>query len=127
VITILRDVKPCSSVNVHRRFGGTYCLHIEYRTALAGCFDPEDGYKTTVRSLSEMRQCTWRHVPKDNNAHTYHCDSLKANTKLHLKIEPLFYRKNTRTFPRSYKDRLVNAVYRNNLVYSEHHTTTAVP
>jgi hypothetical protein len=37
-ITIFWDITPCSSLNVNRRFGGTYSLHSQCGKHLATCF-----------------------------------------------------------------------------------------
>jgi hypothetical protein len=52
--TVFWDMMLCNPLNVNRRFGGTYCLHLQGQRALfATCllagfllglfFDPEDG------------------------------------------------------------------------------------
>jgi hypothetical protein len=55
---IFWDVTPCSLVEVHGRFGGTYCLHIQGRSVSQGSNQQEVGGKQTFKmeavSSSEM-------------------------------------------------------------------------
>jgi hypothetical protein len=81
--TIFCDLTPCSPVKVHRRFGGTYCLHLHSRrvsTALhAACFllcllfGPEDGGICS----SEMSERGY--IPEGSTHHTCRCKNLKCN------------------------------------------------
>jgi hypothetical protein len=63
---IFWDITPCSPFSVNRRFGGTYCLHLQGRKnklgkkqapafTLISCrtyfFDPEDGGDMFLRKV----------------------------------------------------------------------------
>jgi hypothetical protein len=67
-ITVLRDVTPCSPVEVHQRFGRTYCPRIHCykakqltskkqasrKTLLDLLLCPENGDSTFLRNIGEL-------------------------------------------------------------------------
>jgi hypothetical protein len=47
-ITVVWDLTRCSPVNVHRRFGWTYCLHLQDRRVIQTCNHHEAGGKYSL-------------------------------------------------------------------------------
>jgi hypothetical protein len=85
------NVVPCSPVEIDRRFGGTYCLHLKdqrvsqtrskhqvgrYSTLLyvilSACFfrgllySPEDGGSMFLQNVGELYRTTLRSIPEDS-------------------------------------------------------------
>jgi hypothetical protein len=61
--TIFWDVMPYNSVDVHRRFGGTYCFHLHCRSLLDVCFLCSTVNIHAVRSSETVNyETTRRHI-----------------------------------------------------------------
>jgi hypothetical protein len=75
-------VVPCIPLDVHRRFGGTYCLHLQagsrallvscvrLAVCLLGLFDPEDGRRTFLRNVDGL----WDYMAsRASSQYSSHC------------------------------------------------------
>jgi hypothetical protein len=64
--TVFWDVAPCR-YRVNRRFGVTYCLHLQGREILEhGFCSPEDGGAKLIETLMHRRS-TRRHISEDTS------------------------------------------------------------
>jgi hypothetical protein len=60
-MAVLWNVEPCSLVEVHRRFRGTYCIYHQ------GDDCPDDGGRNTSESSVKFYHNTRRHIPEDSH------------------------------------------------------------
>jgi hypothetical protein len=71
--SVFWDVKGCSPVEIHQRFGGTYCLHLQCRRISQTRNQQRSGVTMeAVRSSQtsvDFYQTTRRYTPEDKNAH----------------------------------------------------------
>jgi hypothetical protein len=72
--TTLQDVKPCRLVEVYRRFGGIYYLHLQSR--IVGQASSEQG-DTSVN----VYQTTRRHIIEDGPLHSHRSENLEPSLK----------------------------------------------
>jgi hypothetical protein len=68
-IIIICDITPCSLLSFNRRFGGTYCLHLQGR---------RNKFSKKPATSVETQRTIWRHIPEDDTLHNYHCGNLKS-------------------------------------------------
>jgi hypothetical protein len=80
-------VAPCNSVDVHRRFEETYCLHLQSRRfVLLTCYACSstlnmEALHSSVKSANFYRT-SQRYTPEDCTFYNYDCDKLKANYRM---------------------------------------------
>jgi hypothetical protein len=78
--TIFWDIMPCSPLTVNRRFGGTYCLHLQGRKNKLSK-KPARKQEATICSSEtsvDFQRATRRHIPEDGTFHNHRCENLKS-------------------------------------------------
>jgi hypothetical protein len=69
---IFREATPCTLLEVYRRFGETYCLHLQVRRV--GCLARFSTMRIeTIHSsetLLNFYQTTRRHIPNEGTVHS---------------------------------------------------------
>jgi hypothetical protein len=97
------NVRQCSSVDIHRRFGGTHCLHLQYRSN-----QPEESSKLVLMLpafsvyFSTMKNEAVIFHP-ETSIHFYQTKRryIPVDSALHLVKFPInFYCKNMETISR---------------------------
>jgi hypothetical protein len=80
---IFWDITACGPLNVNRRFGGTYLLHVQDKppacTLVSRCtyfFDPEDRGDMFHRNVGSQ-PTTRRYILEDCALHNHRCENLK--------------------------------------------------
>jgi hypothetical protein len=86
--TIFWDITPCSPLNVNRRFGETYHLHLQGRRLLDTCFYAGSClvYSSTLKMEAlfssetsiDIERTTRRYIPEDSTLHNHRCENLKS-------------------------------------------------
>jgi hypothetical protein len=93
--TILWDITPCSPLEVNRRFGRIYKLHLEGRrisrtrnqrapnaSTLISCSDYfsilKMGAICSSETLVDFQRITRRYIPEDSTLHNHYCENLKC-------------------------------------------------
>jgi hypothetical protein len=98
--SVFWDTNPWSPVIFNRRFGGTYCLHLQGRGVgqarnlydernkqtlhvgfLLGLhFDSEDVKNTFLRNVGVLSASMWHYIPEDAILHSHCREKLKSHT-----------------------------------------------
>jgi hypothetical protein len=85
------DITPCSPLNVNRRFGGTYRLHLQDRKNKLSKSFVHAGFLLGLFSTLKMeaicssetsvdvQRTTRRYIPEDSTLHDHRCENLKSN------------------------------------------------
>jgi hypothetical protein len=86
--TIFRGVTQCNPLNVNRRFGGTYRLHLQGKLCLSPDFTLVScsAYSSTLKMEAictsetsvDIQQTTGRYIPQGSTLHNHHCENLKS-------------------------------------------------
>jgi hypothetical protein len=74
--TISWDRTLCSPLNVNRRFGGTYRLHLRGRRI--GLARNQRESRWQAETSVDFQRTTWRYIPEDSTLHNHHCENLKS-------------------------------------------------
>jgi hypothetical protein len=85
------DIKPCSSLKLSRRFGGTCRLHLQGRRISQARNQHKAGgfllvYSSTLKRKAtcssetsvDFQRTTQHYIPEDINFHNYRCENLKS-------------------------------------------------
>jgi hypothetical protein len=100
---IFWDMTPCSPLSFNRRFGGTYCLHLQGRRWHSACQLLARWFAEPISSTLkkeaicssetsvETQRTTRRHISEGDTLHNHRCENLKSyifilcfDTKFHM-------------------------------------------
>jgi hypothetical protein len=100
--TIYWDMTPCSPLNVNRRFGATYRLHLQGRRISRARNQRESRSQVDGSDMFEFQQTRQRYIPEDSTLHNHRCENLKSynlsvviETWIKLGIERYYLKRNS--------------------------------
>jgi hypothetical protein len=95
--TIFWAIMPCSPLKVNRRFGRTFCLHLQGRRISRKTNQREsrwqaEFYPPTLKMEAicssetsvDFQRITRRYIPEDSTFHNHRCENLKSYISFYL-------------------------------------------